>query len=165
LRSVLTKGDIDKLKAVNNIISIANQPEPLSDDLLSAIAKFIPGEAVFIFLGTLGILERALETTPVEWIGIFMFFFCLAVAIVISYFKASTEKIQFPGRSEKFEIPKKEIKVAITAVAFIIWALNIEGFVAIVRGFAPVYDPIIGSLILLAYSTLIPLAYVYLSKP
>ena len=163
MRSVLTKGDLDKIKAKNNIGK--NTEDPPSDDRLSAISKFIPGEAVAIFLGTFGLFEGALETTPVEWFGIFMFFFCLAVAMFIAYYKVNKDEIKFSGINKTFKVPNKWIKVVITTVAFVIWAFNVEGFVAIIRGTIPAYDPLIGGMLILVYTTLVPLIYIEASKP
>lgn len=165
MRSVLTEGDLEKVKADNNISKDAVPQSTTTDDRISAIAKFIPGEAVAIFLGAFGLFSGAMETTPVEWLGFGMFIFCLIVAIVISYYKASREKISFVGISGSYTIPKKWIKVAITTFAFVIWAFNIEGFVAIVRDAIPAYDPLFGALFLLIYTTLVPLIYTETTKP
>jgi hypothetical protein len=168
LRSVFTEGDLKKLKIKNkgqiDVERAKAQPGPSIDGLLDAISKFIPGEAVAIFLGTFGILKGARSTTPVDWIVFVMFIICLMVAIGISYYKASTEKVNLPGIKEAVNIPNKIVKTIIPAVAFIVWAINIEGFLAIITKAVPSYDPVIGGLALLVYSTLIPFLYVLISK-
>jgi hypothetical protein len=178
LRSVFTEGDLKRIKKkyqceieilkirTNTETAVAATPATNlpTDGPLGAMSKFIPGEAVAIFIGTFGILQSALETTPVELYGIGMFFICLVIAIAISYYKAGSEKITFPGIRKSFDIPGKYIKTLLTALAFIIWAINIEGFTAILRGTVTGYDPIIGALGILLYTTLVPLFYEWYSN-
>jgi hypothetical protein len=173
MRSVLTKGDIAKLEkkydseikksqltATKTSPSAATPP----DNNLSAMSKFIPGEAVAIFVGVFGILGSALATTPVEWIGLVTFVACLIIAIAITYFKATNEKVSIPNLPMLVEIPGKYIKTFLTAIAFVIWALNIEGFVNILKGTWQFYDPIIGGILIIFYTALIPGFYAWLSK-
>lgn len=175
MRSVFTEGDLKKVQAevdakkklqqaqiapaveaaVEPVVSAT--PPPRTDDLLSSISKFIPGEAVAIFIGSFGILSSALPTTPVATIGVVMFVICLLVAIYISYSKAGSDKITLAEGT--FSIPGKYIKTAITAVAFVIWAINIEGFITILKGYFTWYDPVIGGLAILVYTSLIPIFY------
>ncbi len=170
LRSVYTKGDKDNLEIKYKAkIQAARDggAEPAddspTDDRVSAIAKFIPAESVAIFIGIFGLFSSAAETTPVEWIGFGTFVFCLLLAIFLTYTKASREKVKIAG--EEYEIPKKYVKTALAAIAFVIWAINIEGFVAIIKGAIPLYDPIIGQALIIGYTILIPSLYAEMTRP
>lgn len=171
LRSVVTEGDIetikakykDKIKAAKGIGETVTETPP--EDRLSAMSKFIPGESVAIFIGVFGLLGSALETTPIEWVGFITFIFCLVLAIYITYSKASSEKVQIAGLDKPVEVPGKYWKTALTAGAFIIWAINIEGFLAIIRGAVPLWDPVFGQILILIYTALIPEFYSRMSKP
>ena len=170
MRSLLTEGDIKKLKKKysskidQEAFKTTGTNDPPPDDRLSAISKLIPAEAVTIFLGTIGYLKLALATTPVAWISLGLFVFCLIIAIAITYFKASDDKVTLPGIPTPVEIPQKYLKTALTAAAFVIWAFNIENFITYVQSAFPNYDPTFGGIILIIYTMLIPDVYGWFSK-
>jgi hypothetical protein len=185
LGSLLTEGDLKKLQkkateafdkvTEKRVASLATsaptapQAEaptvtPSADDRLSAISKLIPGEAVAIFIGVIGYLKLALPTTPVAWISLGLFVFCLVLAMGIIYFKANNDRVTIPGLPKPIEIPGKYVKIGLTGLAFVIWAFNIEGFLTYVQGAFPGFDPIFGGILLIGYTVLVPEVYAWASK-
>lgn len=157
MRSVFTKEDLEKLNAKKKAeyaLRDETAPEPVTlptDNRLSQMSKFIPAEVVAFFVGAFGLVELAKEGDPVGLLSWAIFAGCFVATIAYTYGSAKKEKIDVQG---------KVAKTILTTIAFIIWALNIEGFTANLSD----YNSLYGSLALLAFTTFAPDIYKLISR-
>jgi hypothetical protein len=107
---------------------------------LERLLKMIPGEVVGLYLIGNGFIPADKATVSAIWAG-----FCLLVVLIVRKY----------GTSDGPDKPWQKFPVLVSMVAFAIWVYSLGGpFVKF-----NLYIPYLGSLLVLAWSFLIPIFY------
>jgi hypothetical protein len=116
-------------------------------DYLDRLMKVIPAEVVGLYLVGSGFIPRGQAAGLIAWFG-----FCLVAVIVVRTFGNAD-----PARNEA----PQSVPIAISVVAFVIWAYTLGG----PFGAMHLAVPWVGSLLVLAWSFVIPFFYKGPVKP
>jgi hypothetical protein len=121
-------------------IGVGAGQNPL-DSYLDRLVKMVPGEAVGLYLVGSGIIPGDQAIALLTW-SIFCF---LAVIVIKTYGTADSAH----------NLPPDWVHVAISSVAFVIWVYTIGGPFTMFH----LAVPYIGSLLVLAWTFLVPIFY------
>jgi hypothetical protein len=116
---------------------------PLMSGYLEKLMKMIPGEIVGLYLVGSGIIPEGEHAYLLGWS-----LFCL-----LALFAVRIAGTRDPDR----QMPPQWGAIAVSAVAYVIWIYSLGGPFRLYLGTA--YKPFLGSLLVLAWTFVIPLIY------
>jgi len=123
MRTVVTKG--------------LESADKKADDYTDKIIKYLPGEAVALYITAIGLISAVKEQIPfdiVAWVIFFGLFFALPIYLW------KTEQV------------KVRVQIVITMAAYVFWAMSLGGpFLQI-----PWYHPVYGAIGVLFFTFLVP---------
>jgi hypothetical protein len=109
---------------------------------LDRLLKMIPAEVVSLYLVGSGIIPEAQTTTLTIWAAV-----CLAGVFVVRIYGTAD-----PAENK----PPDWTHIIISAIAFVVWVYSLGGGPFAAWGLA---DPMIGSLLVLAWTFFVPMFY------
>lgn len=112
--------------SVASIAQLAGNDAPAPANRADLIARYIPSEAIAVYIGALGILVPGGEATPgqVSLVRLICFGLGIVVALIIASANLNTTGITEPGEARRRRI----VVAALAALAFALYAAAMPGF-------------------------------------